>query len=333
MLDSLNSGVGRDRRSSRKRRRLALGAEPLETRALMDGSLGSSVWTGYWNTNVGVLIVGPLLPAHESPYPQLDYEVLDGGWANANSGAPLVPTQPTDYLTGSLNVDPTTSPVFTGEILTVSSEQVGTFTFTMNMNPGYPTTPDSFTGTLTVGGQVTTIQGVYAGDQENTSGYIIPGSDAIPPRPRPDFGDTTTPPAPPASKFPFQKVAELTAELRRLKDSLSFPYRTLSHENADAKDIVSNGSPHQAAEERRKLVHDANALSKLITTGNAKETEAWAFVSGLANPDNDVDISMVLTAFKEANNSYYSAAYDATTLFIAARSTVYKLEELAGQGH
>ena len=183
MFDSWMLSLCRGRQSARDARAVAVCLERLETRALL--YYPTSVWTGYWNTNQGVLVVNELDPPHESPYPQIDAAQLDGEWANANLDQFASPPKPIYFLTADLTIDPTYAAVLTG---TVSNSGGGHFKLTMNPNPGYPTTPDSFTGTFTVNGTTMPLNGTYAGDQQNATGSaILPGTDASPPRPRPIF--------------------------------------------------------------------------------------------------------------------------------------------------
>jgi hypothetical protein len=209
MFDSWRIGSRRDRGSSGQHRVVPACVERLETRVLM--YYATSVWTGYWNTNQGVLIVGALLPPHGSPYPQLDDELLDGSLANANTNQSISPPNPDYYFNANIDIDPTYAAVLTGTVTTLASglTPVGQFKLSMNMNPDYPNTPDSFTGTFNAGAASMTITGTYAGDQTAYPySYIAPGSDANPPRPRPIFSPTSTPtPTPQQPKKPVVNLA------------------------------------------------------------------------------------------------------------------------------
>ncbi len=150
---------------------------------------------------------------HESPYPQLDDAILEGFWANANTGQEMSPSLPTYYFTASIDSDPTYAPVLTGNVFSDNaSTYVGKFKFSMNTNPDYPNTPDSFTGTFNVGTESMSITGTYAGDQTAyPSSNILAGSDAYPPRPRPIFPPTGTPT--PTPQQPKKSVVNLGLHL------------------------------------------------------------------------------------------------------------------------
>jgi hypothetical protein len=322
---------GAVRRGSRgKHCRRAMSVEPLETRVLMNSDFPTSVWTGDWNTNFGVLLVPPMEPPHESPYPQLDDIILDGGLGNANTGAPL--SDPTYALEASLAADPSVAAVLTGTVLDqFAAQQLGTFTFNMTYNPNYPTTPDSFTGTLKLGSQVLRIQGTYAGSAENTQGNIIPGTEPTPPRPRPVFGSTTTP-SQPSQPFPFRTLENLTLLLKRATENINERYHTISNELGDAREILANGDKQQAETEIPKLEEDNHALVSAYTNAfgmSARVQKKYAnlITTYLADLDSP-DVSAALVKFTTAANNLQSAMLAGEARNLQAVNTMNKLISL-----
>jgi hypothetical protein len=93
-----------------------------------------------------------------------------------------------------------------------------------------------------------------------------------------------------------------------LTKSINSPYSKLSHEIADAVDILANGTPQQAASELPKFNRALHALNKLRDTAGKKEAEAQAFVSSTDIPDDDDKATMALDEFNDAVGKFINVS-------------------------
>src|SRR5262249_48821326 len=144
-----------------------------------------SPWTGYWQTNMGVLQIDRMLPSHGGRYQLISAIDLITGWPKAFGPQGNDPNAPIYLFSTDSRSDNPISTVLSGTA-SGAGGGAGHFKFVMKPNPGYPNTPDVFAGRFDINGQVFNIGGRYVGGQLNQFERVIPNSETTPTRrPRP----------------------------------------------------------------------------------------------------------------------------------------------------
>jgi hypothetical protein len=192
-------------RNSRGRKRSAFyhaQLESLEGRALLAGPAAypdtASYWVGDWQTANGDLFEVSEEPPHHPGSPPTLTLFYQSGYFKSDFTTRGYPYYALNYYDN--NPDPNAA-TLSGKVygdFSFSGQSLGTFVFHATPNANPTTVTDTFTGSMTVGGQVTQLQATFVGD----IGYPAsaePGWGL--PRDRPDTsGGINPPPTTPSGK-------------------------------------------------------------------------------------------------------------------------------------
>jgi hypothetical protein len=140
---------------------------PLPVSGAVPGQI--TPWTGYWQTNEGVLEIDGLMPSHEAQYPYVE-PVLTTGWTDPSNPSGWNPKAPILIMySDAFNDNPLTN-VLRGWLPPATGPQPNNnFSITMSA-----ANPDAFSGQITINGVTTAWTGTYAGiAMDNFTGAVV----------------------------------------------------------------------------------------------------------------------------------------------------------------